>query len=114
MKKMRNCLMIVLITALTAVMMNAMVPQAAFAADSGITMKYEPIKAAKPQTLAELKDPTLPWRPTFTIGDVLIITENGQETKYVYDDADYQGVEEVRGFFDDEGNALAARFRCQM
>lgn len=38
MKKKRNCLMIVLITALAAVMMTAMVPQAAFAADSGITM----------------------------------------------------------------------------
>ena len=113
MKKKRNCLMIVLITALAAVMMTAMVPQAAFAADSGITMKYEPINGISPQTLAELNDPDWEWRPTYSIGDVLTITENGQETKYVFDDDDYKGIPEVRGFFDDDGNALADRFRCQ-
>ena len=105
--------MIVLITALAAVMMTAMVPQAAFAADSGITMKYEPINGISPQTLAELNDPDWEWRPTYSIGDVLTITENGQETKYVFDDDDYKGIPEVRGFFDDDGNALADRFRCQ-
>ena len=97
----------------SAVLIMASMAQTTFAADSNITMTFKPIKAISPQTLAELNDTEWVWRPTFSIGDALIITENGQVTKYFYDDADYKGVSEVRGFFDDDGNALADRFRCQ-
>ena len=89
----------------SAVLIMASMAQTTFAADSNITMTFKPIKAISPQTLAELNDTEWVWRPTFSIGDALIITENGQVTKYFYDDADYKGVSEVRGFFDDDGNA---------
>ena len=108
----RNYLMTVIFTAIAALMMTAVV-QDVFAADSGITITFEPKGAYDPEMLNSLIDENWPWSPRFNQGDVLSVTENGIETKYIYDSADYKGYSEVLGFYDEDGNALGERFRCE-
>ena len=67
-----------LITAFAVVIMMAMTTKV-YAADSGITMTYKPIKEIASPTLADLTDPDWAWRPTFNKGDVLTITEKGRK-----------------------------------
>jgi hypothetical protein len=78
-------------------------------------MEYRPISEIDPVTV-EMVTPdeslSYRWRPSFNLGDALVVTENGVSTTYVLDNYYYKGFEDVRGFYDEDGNALSDRFRC--
>lgn len=99
-----------------AVMMILMIAmaQVSFAEGGDTGMVYQPASSLDDVTLQMLEpDPLFnyEWKPSFSSGDVLMVTENGVETKYVCDNV-YYSDNEVRGFFDDDGNALNEKYRC--
>jgi hypothetical protein len=97
-----------LVTAVVMLMMTAAL-QIAFA--SGITVTYE---SKNEMDTAFLSDFRYTWKPMFTYGDVLTVTENGVDTRYVYDSGTYKGITGVKGFYDDYGVPLAEKFRCKI
>lgn len=99
--------------AVMLIMMIAMA-QVSFAEDREISMVYQPSSSLDSVTLENLEpipEYNYEWRPTISSGDVLLITENGVETRYVCDNVTY-GDQEIRGFYDDDGNALNEKYRC--
>ena len=88
-----------------------------FAEDSGISMVYQTDSEISPVALSMIQPDEEYgwfWKPDISQGDVLIITEDGNETRYVYDRAEYEGNDDIIGFYDDDGNPLTDRFRCNV
>ena len=78
-----------------------------------ISMEYIPVEEAEPITLKRIEPSEYySWRPSISQKDVIKVTENGVETTYICDNDTYRDTEGVRGFYDNEGHALADRFRC--
>ena len=115
----RRRLFMMALTATVLVITMIAAVQVSFAGEQDVTAVYEPKGSVDPVTLSDFGpvDPAFPdivyeWRPLLSEGDVLKITENGVTTEYVLDNAQYKGNLTVRGFFDDDGHALAEKYKC--
>ena len=110
----RKLLMTMLGMAFVMILMVT-VTQVSCAEDSGITATYKNVSSIDPVYLDTLSDDDsigFVWSPSITAGDTITVNENGVETIYTCDHYYYKGYRDVYGFFDDDGNALADRFRC--
>lgn len=112
--KKRKILITLLGTALIAVMLIA-VTQVSYAEDTGIKAEYTvsgSLDDLELSMLAPEEGLNFKWRPNLSEGDTVTVTENGVTTVYIHDSGTYKGFKSVYGYFDDDGNALADRFRC--
>lgn len=99
------------ITLVTAVVMLMMTTARQIAFASGISATFE---SKNEIDTAFLSDFFYTWKPIFSYGDVLTVTVDEVETRYIYDSGTYKGVKGVRGFYDDDGIPLVERFKCKI
>ena len=112
---MKRKLLVTMLGMAFIMIMMITVTQVSHAEDSGITATYKNVSSIDPAFLDMLSDDEsigFVWNPSITEGDTITINENGVKTIYTCDHYYYKGYRDVYGFFDEDGNALADRFRC--